>query len=92
MRALCRCFGFCKILDIVKLHIVTTTLTILSQTIYIAHPYIQVEFISVALLCLQRYPRKHCIIAVHKRHLLAESECASHSARLLFVSDVYYVV
>ncbi len=32
-------FGFCKILDIVKLHIVKTTITILSQTIYIAHPY-----------------------------------------------------
>ncbi len=31
--------GFCKIHDIVKLHIVKTTLTILSQTIYIAHPY-----------------------------------------------------
>ncbi len=31
-------FGFCKILDIVKLHIVKTTITILSQTIYIAHP------------------------------------------------------
>ncbi len=33
--------GFCKILDIVKLHIVKTTTTILSQTIYIAHPYFQ---------------------------------------------------
>ncbi len=32
--------GFCKILDIVKLHIVKTTITILSQTIYIAHPYV----------------------------------------------------
>ncbi len=30
-------FGFCKILDIVKLHIIKTTITILSQTIYISH-------------------------------------------------------
>ncbi len=30
---------FCKILDIVKLHIVKTTITIISQTTYIAHPY-----------------------------------------------------
>ncbi len=29
--------GFCKILDIVKLHIVKTTITILSQTIYKLH-------------------------------------------------------
>ncbi len=39
MRALGDLFGFCKILDIVKLHIVKTTITILSQTIYIVHPY-----------------------------------------------------
>ncbi len=30
-------------LDIVKLHIVKTTITILSQTIYIAHPYLRVQ-------------------------------------------------
>ncbi len=33
-------FDLCKILDIVKLHIVKTTITILSQTIYITHPYV----------------------------------------------------
>ncbi len=41
MRALITVWlGFCKILDIVKLYIVKTTITILSQTIYIAHPYL----------------------------------------------------
>ncbi len=40
MRALCRRFvWFLQNIDIVKLHIVKTTIMIISQTIYIAHPY-----------------------------------------------------
>ncbi len=33
-------FVFCKILDIVKLHIVKTTITIISQTIYIINVFV----------------------------------------------------
>ncbi len=43
-------FGFCKILNIVKLHIVKTTITILSQTIYIAHPYLHVVALLLVLI------------------------------------------
>ncbi len=45
-------------------------------------------FICAALLCLQQKPRKR-----FKRHLLAETESASHSARLLFLfhADIFYV-
>ncbi len=47
MRALCNVavlLGFCKILDIVKLHIVKTTITI-----YIAHPYFEAALKTIIL-------------------------------------------
>ncbi len=51
MRALCRGVlnGFCKILDNVKWHVVKTTITILSQTIYIAHLLRKISMISLFL-------------------------------------------
>ncbi len=48
---------------------------------------IKVVFINAALLCSQRK-----LVAVHKRHLLVESESASHSDHLRFRLDMFYVV
>ncbi len=44
------------------------------------------QFISPALLCLQQKPRKRL-----KRHLLAETESATRSARLLFLMQIFFM-
>ncbi len=72
---------FCKIHDIVKLHIVKTTLTILSQTIYIAHPYhthTHTHQLNYALLLMQPHMYTSSHITMKTIHIQYLQLCTTH--------------
>ncbi len=76
--------GFCKIHDIVKLHIVKTTLTILSQTIYIAPPLPHTPHthttheLNYALLPMQPHMYTSSHITMKTIHIQYLQLCTTH--------------